>query len=376
MKKSGLKAFLFGFIPGLGHMYLNKFKRGFIYPISMVMILALFIFIAAVNNETEIILAGAVICLIIWCVSGIDLIITIISRSEQSAGSEPYTDPSNSPGHTSSGSSAAIALAFIPGLGHMHMGLMMRGLSFLIGFFGLMTMIFFVFAFTNEGGFLVFLGVLPVLWIYNLFDATQLFRRRNSGETLQDRTIFEELTQLREQGKKSKIIAMFLALLPGAGHMYLGLQRRGLQLMIAFLLSIYILDVLHLSLFLFLIPILWCFSFFDALQQVGRYEQGDAQDVPIVDWLLNHQRWVGYGLLALGAFYIVDHVAFPLLYEYFPRLRLRYWYEQYFQTTLVSLVLILGGLKLLSGSKKRGKRSEQSDQAKLVDQTENGSEAE
>ena len=138
--------------------------------------------------------------------------------------------------------------------------------------------------------------------------------------------------------------------------MYLGLQRRGLQLMVAFLLSIYILDVLRLSLFLFLIPILWFFSFFDALQQMSRYEQGEATDVPIVEWLINHQRWIGYGLLALGAFYILDHVAVPLLYEFLPRLRIQFWYERYFQTTLVSAVLIIGGLKLLAGSKRKGGR--------------------
>lgn len=38
--------------------------------------------------------------------------------------------------------------------------------------------------------------------------------------------------------------------------MYLGLQRRGLQLMAAFLLSIYLLDLLRLSAFLFLVPII------------------------------------------------------------------------------------------------------------------------
>ena len=136
--------------------------------------------------------------------------------------------------------------------------------------------------------------------------------------------------------------------------MYLGLQRRGVQLMAAFLFSIYILDVLHLSIFLFLIPIIWFFGFFDALQQLGKVEQGTAEDVPLVGWLLHHPRWVGIGLLALGLFYILDSVTIPTLEAVLNDIRYRMWYQRYFQTTVVSLVLVLGGLKLLFGSKKKG----------------------
>ncbi len=367
MKKSGIKAFFLGFIPGMGHIYLRKFNRGFLYPVIAVMIVMIFFVIGLAAQEEEIAIFGGILGLIVWVISGIDLFITIISRPDQRSLADPPSGDSEVQRgaerdelESNKGSATStIALSFIPGLGHLHMGLMMRGLSFLISFFGILTMIVFVSAFTNEDGFLVFLGVLPILWVYNLFDTMQLYHRRNRGETIEDRTIFEELTQHRDHGKKSKIIAMFLSLMPGAGHMYLGLQRRGLQLMIAFLLSIYILDVLRLSLFLFLIPVLWFFSFFDALQQLGRYEQGGAVDAPIVDWLINHQRWVGYGLLALGAFYIVDSVLVPVLYEYFPRFRIRFIYEQYVQTTIVSLVLILGGLKLLSGSRRRRSSEEQ-----------------
>ena len=123
--------------------------------------------------------------------------------------------------------------------------------------------------------------------------------------------------------------------------------------MAAFLFSIYILDVLHLSLFLFIIPILWFYSFFDALQQLSKHTRGEEmKDVPIVDWLINHQRWVGYALLGLGGFYIIDQVVIPLIYDYFPQFRNRYLYERYFQTTIVSVLLIVGGLVLLAGSRK------------------------
>ncbi len=51
------------------------------------------------------------------------------------------------------------------------------------------------------------------------------------------------------RARKNKTIAMLLSMFPGAGHMYLGLQKRGLQLMAAFLFSVYFMDALRLSLF-------------------------------------------------------------------------------------------------------------------------------
>ncbi|MEX1029407.1 MAG: hypothetical protein WDZ91_05075 [Paenibacillaceae bacterium] len=358
MSKSKTSAFFLGFIPGMGHMYLGKFIRGILYPLAFLFFFAFTLFFAVIEQDGEDVIITLLICFVVWVVSMIDLVVTINMYKPQNNNQNLATDPSiNSlivPNDANS--TKTIMLSLIPGLGHMHLGLMYRGLTFIIGFFGILTMIFFIAVLTGEGGFLVFLGALPIIWIYSLFDAIQLLHRKNRGEVLEDKSIMEELDEHREQGRKSKILATFLSVFPGAGHMYLGLQKRGLQLMIAFLFSIYILDVLHLSLFLFLIPILWFYSFFDALQQISKHARGEAHDVPIVDWLINHQRWVGIALLALGGFYILDQVALPILYEYFPGYRFNYLYQRYFQTTVVSILLVAGGVYLLKGSKKNKSR--------------------
>lgn len=96
---------------------------------------------------------------------------------------------------------------------------------------------------------------------------------KERGDQLVDRTIFEDFEEHREQGKKSKTFASILAMFPGAGHMYLGLQRRGLQLMAAFLLSIYLLDLLRLSAFLFLVPIIWFYSFLTLYNKLQSMEK-------------------------------------------------------------------------------------------------------
>lgn len=359
----GLKAFLLGLIPGFGHLYLRKFGRGFLYPFTIIMIAAIGFALGMANGDGGFFLVAVIIDFLVWVVSLVDLVITIFNRPKHALAAATASLASDLPTGqgtpvTKNGASGTtIALALVPGLGHMHMGLMYRGLTFLIGFFGVFTMVFFITAIANSDDFLIFLAALPVIWVYNVFDAIQLYHRKNKGEELVDRTIFEDLLEHRESGKKSKVLVLVLSFLPGAGHMYLGLQKRGLQLMAAFLLSIYILDILHLSILLFLIPILWFFSFFDALQQVSKHEQGQAVDEPIVDWFVHHQRWVGIGLLLLGLFYIFDSVLIPVLADMIKAIDIRYWYHRYFQTTIVSFVLITGGIVLLlrgRGKKKKG----------------------
>ncbi|WP_127533471.1 hypothetical protein [Paenibacillus kobensis] len=248
-----------------------------------------------------------------------------------------------------------ILLSFLPGLGHLQIGLLQRGMTFMVGFFGLFMMILFVSVLSHQSGFLVFLGALPIIWIYSMFDAVRMQGRKQAGEILEDRSVLEDWERHRENGKRSRWVAILLSILPGAGHMYLGLQRRGFQLMAAFFLAFYLLDTLRLSLFLMFLPLLWCYSLFDALQQVSRAEAGyePLVDRPIVDGLMNRKRWVGVGLLLLGAYYIFDQVGVDLIQDYYNDFSLTYEIKNYVQTGLVSLAFILGGVKLMLGGKRK-----------------------
>ncbi|WP_254438249.1 multi-tm2 domain protein [Paenibacillus sp. DCT19] len=245
-----------------------------------------------------------------------------------------------------------ILLSFIPGLGHLHMGLLHRGLSFLIAFFGSFAMMVFVASITNEENFLMFLLILPVIWVYCMFDAVQHIHRKQAGEVLEDRTLFEELEMGRVNGRRSRMLATLLSAFPGAGHLYLGLQKRGMQLMFLFLGSIYILDLLRLSVFLFMIPLIWFYSFFDGLQCSSRYGREPLEDQPILkDWA-RHQRLIGFGIAALGLYYLAIRLVIPQLSEMFPNIFLTYEIRSYLNTMIVSLLLIVGGLKLLFGKQR------------------------
>ncbi|MES9664311.1 hypothetical protein COK06_06460 [Bacillus cereus] len=347
MNKNPFLALVLGLIPGLGHLYLKRFGRFILYSGG-----ALLLFIATVGftvlGNHQIIFLPLFLLAVLWVINIIDLIITIMKQSQKQQTGE------NRESVKESERFYIILLSIIPGLGHFQLGLMQRGLTFLVACTGIGSMIIFVALLTSQESFLIFLITLPVLWIYNFFDVVQQLQKKERGEQLDDRTIFEEFEEHREQGKKNKTFASILAMFPGAGHMYLGLQRRGLQLMAAFLLSIYLLDLLRLSAFLFLVPIIWFYSFFDALQQTAKYGKERVNDEPIIDYFINHQRWIGIGLITLGGYYLLDQTVLPILNDYFAtifNIHLSELYYRYFQTSIVALLLIGGGFKLLLGNK-------------------------
>jgi len=404
MVRNPLIALLLGVIPGLGHFAVNRKGRGVVYPLLFLGALGLSFLMAVVESDGFIFAVGCGFALVIWGINMMDLVIflllrsgTVPRRTDQTGynganyaqgaaeagrttmgsppplGSFPSFDGQRS-GYAYSGSGAAadnpayrerddagekfytILLSLVPGLGHLQLGLMQRGLTLLIGFFGLMTMILFVAILSREEGVLVFVGVLPIVWLYGMFDAIRLVQRKQAGELLEDRPIMDDWNEHRHGGKRSRWFATVLSIMPGAGHMYLGLQKRGLQLMVGFLLSIYLLDTLQLSIFLFLVPIIWCFAFFDSLQQQSRYSLGfgELQDVPLVDWLVHRQKWLGISLVLLGIYYLSDQLLLEFLQKWFDDYHLKNVIRYYFKIIATSLILIGLGVRLIMGRRTKG----------------------
>lgn len=358
--RNPLIAFLLGFFPGGGLLYLRK-MRGLFY---MAVIFGIFVgtfFIDFILGYTDSFLfLGLAGVFLMYVASLVD---TVITASKQIPADGETTGPASA-NNLESERFFTIVLSLVPGLGHFQLGLMNRGLTFLVSFFGLGAMILFVSVLSGRNVFLVFFAMLPVIWVYGFFDAMQQLNKKQKGETLVDRSILEDFEARKEDGKKSKAIATLLSVFPGAGHLYLGLQRRGIQLMAAFLFSIYILDILHLGVFLFLVPIIWFYSFFDGLQKASRIETEPMEDTPVISYLVNNQKWVGIGLIALGVYYLFTSIFLPVfgpvIKEYFT-FDLAYWFERYFQVVVVCTLLIGGGIKLMLGSKKKAENKEVSE---------------
>jgi hypothetical protein len=357
--KSSTKALTLSLFPGLGHLYFGNMFRGVLYLLGVIGC-AFITVIGLLTGTGEIAILAFMAGIFLYLISFIDMGVQISKQKKRLKASLSPEDP-QSQNTQDSERFYTIVLSFIPGLGHFQLGLMNRGLTLLAAFLGLAVMVIFVTALSNRSEFLVFLAALPVIWVYGFFDSVQQLNKKQRGEELVDRTIFEDFETRREDGKKSKAIATFLSIFPGAGHLYLGLQRRGIQLMAAFLFSIYILDVLRLGIFLFLIPIIWFYSFFDSMQKVSRYGEEEIEDVPIISYLINHQKWVGIGLILLGLYYLLLNVFIPVVSPVLTNalnFDFMYWFNTYFQTGLVCVLLIGGGIKLLSGSKHKREAGE------------------
>lgn len=351
--KNSTKALTLSLFPGLGHIYFGHMIRGVFYLLSVVGLAFITIFLLATDGD-GVAAVSFMAGMFIYLVSFIDMGVQVSKHKK----AQKIVNPDDPQAQSTQESERfyTIVLSFVPGLGHFQLGLMNRGLTLLATFLGLGVMVVFVTALSHRGEFMVFLAALPIIWVYGFFDAVQQVNKKQRGEELVDRTIYEDFETRREDGKKSKAIATFLSIFPGAGHLYLGMQRRGIQLMAAFLFSVYILDVLRLGIFLFLIPIIWFYSFFDGMQKVSRYGEDPVEDIPIISYFLNHQKWVGIGLIFMGLYYLVMNIALPVLSPMLSKIinvDVMYWVQGYFQTGLVCVLLIGGGIKLLSGSKQK-----------------------
>lgn len=263
----------------------------------------------------------------------------------------------------------------VPGLGHLYLGFAVRGLTLMGIFFGWTFLVAFLES-VGHGGFLVLLAPLPILWVYGLFDALSLCGRLNRGEEVRDWQLFGGLREGVRTGQKSTLWALLFSVVPGAGHMYLGWQERGLAFMASFFGALFLMDWLHLSLFLFVLPVIWFYSFFDALQIAsamslngalksgvpgfGRLEAGETpvpaesgrvpwwmpgernypEDASPLAWVAAYQKWVGVALIVLGCIALFDRLVVPLL---------DYRLVSLLKTVIAAGFLIGAGLRLVFG---------------------------
>lgn len=365
-------------VPGLGHYMIQRRGRAFLYPLLFFGSIFLGVVIGLATGREDPVIAFGFFATCIWGINMFDMMIHLLVRPTPRAafppppeggyagggapygpagdyGMQPYPQgrtyiPASDPERRNIVERFyTILLSTVPGLAHFQLGLMQRGLTLLLGFFGLAGIILFISAEASRY-FVIFLVLLPIIWMYGLFDAMRQLERKQLGEPLQDRSILEDWESERAGGRRSRLLATLLSVMPGAGHMYLGAQRRGVQLMGAFLLAFYLLDALQVPLFMFVVPIIWCYSFFDALQLGARYErmEGLIEDVPLIPGLTAGRRWLGAGMILLAGYIVFRQFLYTWIVEIFGSQAI--WVRElprYVQLGLIALLLLAGGVKLL-----------------------------
>ncbi len=198
---------------------------------------------------------------------------------------------------------------------------------------------------------------LPVLWFVALIDSMTLTDSVNArlllkpGEGDSPGVETEPMdNKLNDQNRK--IITCLLSVVPGAGHMFLGYQKLGLELMTLFFFSFFFIDWLRIGFFMFIIPVIWFYSMFDALHKASGGGTPVVQDGLSVLELMgeNSNRWsgsklLGYGLIMVGALLIFDRIISPMI---------PFVIRNYVQTGIVALLFIAGGIRILLGGHKEG----------------------
>jgi hypothetical protein len=139
---------------------------------------------------------------------------------------------------------------------------------------------------------------------------------------------------------KSKFATFLLSLIPGVGHLYLGLNKRGLQLLIGAFACISFIPTFPL-IFPFALTVIWFYGLFDALQKVtmmnaylanrdttflNEDEFGDPHNMSELDRsfypmqaLYNNARmnplWLGVGSIAIGVL-VLTKILFPQIWHW------------------------------------------------------------
>lgn len=246
-------------------------------------------------------------------------------------------------------------LSFIPGLAHLYIGLKERAFIFLAmlgaGFLGSIFIGLMI-----GSGVIVLLFVIgySILWLIAIIDlftswntAVNYYENRMEGD--REDSSYRNSEKVKKSNRRTTALA--LSIIPGAGHMYLGYEEKGLLIMGGFFFSVFFMGWLGMSFLLFLLPLIWFYSFFDTMHTVD----GNKGQVRDKDFQLKNikPQWIGYGMISIGLIIIIERILYPLI-DY----RIRY----YLQTSLVSLIFIVLGIYILyknRGDKKINQKEEE-----------------
>lgn len=160
--------------------------------------------------------------------------------------------------------------------------------------------------------------------------------------------------------KKNNFLTFILALIPGVGYMYLGLLKKGVQVLALFFLIEPILSLLSLESFetIFKVPF-WFYVFFDTLNTARRMDRGEY--IPDTDFILKKyinedenidfnnkigkKIWfyIGWALIIIGSVSVIDKI--------FEGLELYSLIKSYISIYFFPVLFILIGIYLIIKNK-------------------------
>lgn len=247
----------------------------------------------------------------------------------------------------------AFLLSFIPGLSHFYLGYPDRGIIyFAVIAAGVIASLGLGFGFVGGFAIMLFIGGYLIVGLIALIDAFSLINKQNiynNGESFSqgENSNFKEGDEAIMQEtsfSNKKLITLALSVVPGAGHMYLGQQKKGLSFMSTFFFTIFFMGWLRLNFLIFLLPVIWFYVFFDAFHLVNGQETEDFDIVSFLPKVSN--SLIGKVFIGLGILIIFNNIFYPLINQF-----LDYRFVNYLQTSIVAIIFIIIGIKMLKTRK-------------------------
>lgn len=158
--------------------------------------------------------------------------------------------------------------------------------------------------------------------------------------------------------KRNGFLTFCFSCLPGAGQMFLGFMKRGISLMALFFGTIGLASYFRIDFLLFVVPIIWFYSFFDVMNK-NALSQEELNSLPDhFLWmeeddfqLLSRERTrkiIAIGMILVGCYSLLQ-MAWNILRDIFGALP-DWLYEGIFYDLpriLFSLVIIIVGIYLI-----------------------------
>jgi hypothetical protein len=165
--------------------------------------------------------------------------------------------------------------------------------------------------------------------------------------------------------KRSKFLTFMFSLVPGAGHMFMGFMKLGISLMSAFTTIIFFAAWLDISPLLFVLPVLWFYSFFDCINRRyvsdEEFEQLDDSYLFSIDKLVSvnlgifqkRRLFAGVLILLLGI-YLIWKSIINSLWRYIPDVLNSTIHDitRIMPQMVLGTAIVIIGIKLIMGKKR------------------------
>ncbi|EDU36466.1 MULTISPECIES: hypothetical protein [Clostridium] len=168
--------------------------------------------------------------------------------------------------------------------------------------------------------------------------------------------------------KKSKFLTFVFSMLPGAGHMYMGFMNMGVSFMSVFFFIIFLSTWLDIGPLLFILPLIWFYSFFDCINRLSLDNEEfllledkylfSIDKLAKLDKSIFEKRNLAAGvvLLILGVYLMADNIM-NILSQYIPQ-QFHSVINNFMRQTpkiIIGVAIIVIGIRLIIGKKRECK---------------------